>query len=294
MLQVAEHGAHKCVQVLIDFGVDLFRENSSHQQAIGVTENLNIVNDLVKAGADLNDMDKDARAAMLGYRTNEEPNVTQQEYLEGKGRIFGVDNPKLCNRPFWQAMVHCGGSAYSAISKFESKRDIRNTEPVWSYDRFGKSMTSLGDGRFIEIAGEHEDHYDPDFCIYNDVFVHDGKGDCQIYIYPREAFPPTDFHSATFVDGKIIVIGNLGYLEDRQPGFTPVYCLDVQTLVMENVPTTGDMPGWISNHKARLNNRKIVVRGGKVIVLNNSKQDYIDNCQTYELCLQSKRWRTVE
>jgi hypothetical protein len=35
------------------------------------------------------------------------------------------------------------------------------------------SLTLLPDGRAIQIGGEHEDYYDPDFCIYNDVFVHE-------------------------------------------------------------------------------------------------------------------------
>jgi hypothetical protein len=26
----------------------------------------------------------------------------------------------------------------------------------------------------VQIGSEHEDDYDPDFCIYNDVFVHGG------------------------------------------------------------------------------------------------------------------------
>ena len=43
--------------------------------------------------------------------------------------------------------------------------------PVWCFSRFGTSLTELPDGRFVQIGGEHEDFYDPDFCIYNDVTV---------------------------------------------------------------------------------------------------------------------------
>ena len=33
--------------------------------------------------------------------------------------------------------------------------------------RLGGTRTELSDGRVIWIGGEHEDGYDPDFCIYN-------------------------------------------------------------------------------------------------------------------------------
>ena len=72
--------------------------------------------------------------------------------------------------------------------------------PVWCFDRFGQSMTILPDGRRIFIAGEHEDWYDPDFFIYNDVVVISTNGDIEhIFGYPIEVFPPTDFHAAAYV-----------------------------------------------------------------------------------------------
>ncbi len=37
------------------------------------------------------------------------------------------------------------------------------------FERFGQSKTITLDGRTIHIGGEHEDHYDPDFFIYNGV-----------------------------------------------------------------------------------------------------------------------------
>ncbi len=126
-------------------------------------------------------------------------------------------------------------------------------------------MTPLPDGRVIEIAGEHEDYYDPDFCIYNDVFVHDRKGNCDIYIYPREVFPPTDFHTATLAGEHIYIIGNLGYLEDRRPGYTQVFRLDIKTLKVERLETRGAMPGWISKHKASYDGQSVItVKNGKI------------------------------
>lgn len=72
-----------------------------------------------------------------------------------------------------------------------------DTGPVWSFDRFGQSATRRADGRLVLIAGEHEDRYDPDFRIYNDVTVLDGRGGAQHFLSPAEVFPPTDVHSAT-------------------------------------------------------------------------------------------------
>lgn len=49
-------------------------------------------------------------------------------------------------------------------------------------------MTILEDGRALFIAGEHEDSYDPDFCIYNDLIVFHTDKSVQIFAYPREVF----------------------------------------------------------------------------------------------------------
>ena len=80
-------------------------------------------------------------------------------------------------------MVKSGESAYRARKLFDHNYST-SEHPVWCYERFGKTINALGDGKFIEIAGEHEDYYMDDFCIYNDVFVHNGDGKFEIYIYP--------------------------------------------------------------------------------------------------------------
>jgi hypothetical protein len=59
--------------------------------------------------------------------------------------------------------------------------------------------------------GEHEDHYDPDFFIHNDVVVRTPDGEVAIYGYPTEVFLPTDFHTATLLPASIVLIGSLGY-----------------------------------------------------------------------------------
>src|SRR6185503_1846850 len=118
----------------------------------------------------------------------------------------------------------------------------------WSAMRFGQSITRLPDGRIVQVAGEHEDAYDEDFCIYNDVFVHEPGGAITLYGYPEDVFPPTDFHTATLVGDAIYLIGSLGYAGARRYGHTPVFRLDTRTFRIERLAPAGDPPGWIYGH----------------------------------------------
>jgi hypothetical protein len=133
--------------------------------------------------------------------------------------------------------------------------------------RFGQSRTVLADGTVVRIGGEHEDHYDPDFFIYNDVIVDRPSGETRIYEYPLDVFPPTDSHSATVVGDRIVVVGTIGYPADRVAGSTPVHVLDTATFAIERARTDGDAPGWIHKHEAALSEdgRSIIVRRGLVI-----------------------------
>jgi hypothetical protein len=117
----------------------------------------------------------------------------------------------------------------------------------------------------VYIAGEHEDHYDPDFYIYNDVVIRSPDDRIEIFGYPRDAFPPTDFHSATLLGEHLVLIGNLGYPADRQPGVTQVVVLDLPTLSCSLIDTRGDPPGWIHHQTATLGgDGSIVVSGGRI------------------------------
>lgn len=61
------------------------------------------------------------------------------------------------------------------------------------FRRFGRSSTLLADGRLVLIGGEHEDSYDSDFCIYNDVVVRHPDGRLEVFGYPKEVFPRQTF-----------------------------------------------------------------------------------------------------
>ena len=105
------------------------------------------------------------------------------------------------------------------------------------------------DGRVVCVGGEHEDQYDPDFFIYNDVVVFRSADDFDVYTYPSETFPPTDGHSATLVGDRLWLIGNIGYV-DRRGSEAQVLTLDLATLRIERVRTRGDDPGWVARHRA--------------------------------------------
>jgi hypothetical protein len=108
--------------------------------------------------------------------------------------------------------------------------------------------------------------------------------------YPREAFPPTDFHSATLVGDAIVIIGNLSYVGNRQPGLTQVCRLVLATLAIEPVQTVGEMPGWIHRHAATLTDdgTTIVVRGGQVDV--GRDRAFVENIDEWALDLASLSW----
>lgn len=149
-------------------------------------------------------------------------------------------NPTKIDNPYWKYMIARGeDEAYDTRRKYGITHSayVVPEEPIYCFSRFGRTETILPDGRVVYIAGEHEDFYDPDFYIYNDVVVVHGYGDrrteieqrwelhgtphekwmqehmlrqaarvqgasahdIDIYCYPHDVFLPTDFHTATYV-----------------------------------------------------------------------------------------------
>jgi hypothetical protein len=194
--------------------------------------------------------------------------------------------------PFWRAMVRCGWYGHQAAKHFGDE-SYDHGAPVWCHDRYGMSLTPLPDGRWIQIAGEHEDHYDPDFCIYNDVILYDGKGGFEILGYPEEVFPPTDFHSATLVGEWIYIIGNLSYPETREAfGYeTPVFRFHTGSGKIERVATSGESPGWIHDHQAKLDHGTIPVFQGKVLTVDGDGETDITGLRgSFALDLATGIW----
>ena len=288
LIEAAEQGATECVRLLLNAGADVHYSQDFGSSAIKVASNLEVVRVLVEAGADLNDISDEARATLTGTLRDGSISCSLEEYQAAKHRIFGQSNPQKMNFPFWKAMVTGGARAYQARVHFKQER--LGGAAVWCYERFGKSINELPDGRIIEIGGEHEDYYDEDFCIYNDVIVHHGDGSFDIYGYPEDLFPPTDFHTATLVDQSIYIIGRLGYKGQRHFGTTPVYRLDVKTLAIDRLETSGNLPGWIYRHHARLVANQIEVKGGQISSVRGQEELDEDKRYTYVLDLATLVW----
>ncbi|MCC6954237.1 MAG: hypothetical protein IT290_08980 [Deltaproteobacteria bacterium] len=186
-------------------------------------------------------------------------------------------------------------SAYIAQLKYEGDGAGRlhpRRDPVWCAERFGQSVTFLPDGRMVLVGGEHEDSSDLDFCIYNDVWVFDPSGVIQIYGYPKEVFPPTDFHSATLVGDQLYLVGSLGYWGSRVYGETQVSRLDTKTFRIESLKTSGQLPGWIYGHEARLiGSDQLEVFGGTVVTRGAASDEYSENTDTFTLNVETLEWR---
>lgn len=199
--------------------------------------------------------------------------ITREQYLDGRdAKTYGTANPSLMNKPFWLVMIEHGDNAWSARRAFNDGATFKEGVahiPVWCFDRFGQTSTQLPDGRIVLIGGEHEDWYDPDFAIYNDVVVQSHshwqelsgpsffplgeeeeaedrtvpKPTYTIYGYPVETFPPTDFHTATYYADSygeyIFIIGGLGYRDQASRTATEVYKLHLSDFHIEKMETSG-------------------------------------------------------
>ena len=244
----------------------------------------------------MSELTSEGRRAILGYPATPDEDlldVSPDEFRAGWSPRFGTRNPEPMRIPFWDGMIRSGISASQARQAFEQRYTLQeHFAPIWCAQRFGQSMTFLDDGQIVQIGGEHEDFYDSDFCIYNDVIVHDASGNIAIYGYPESVFPPTDFHSATVLGGRIVVIGSLGYRGERRAGETPVYEVDVGTFRIRPLETRGERPGWIYGHRAtRLSPREIQVSGGTVVTVVEGKEVHAENGRAFVLDVEEGVWR---
>jgi hypothetical protein len=239
-----------------------------------------------------------------------------RELVEAQRRPrFGTANPERMRLEFWEWMIRGdpdpqpvagllgehGINMRNGMLKSHNGpwrvRDLfeiplnREEGPIWNFDRMGQTVTPLDDGRTIYIAGEHEDFYDPDFHIYDDVVVLTPDDEIEIYGYPEAIFPPTDFHTATLLGNQIIIIGCVGYAAQRRDGFTPVYTLNLDDYSIESITTTGEMPGWISDHEAEYTGEGIRLRGGKVNRLESGKPILRSNDDDFLLDPFTWTWR---
>jgi len=216
-----ECGNEDAVEILLHAGADVNRETGTGT-ALEYVRTRSIALKLLDAGADPQHLRDAGRRAILGFSPEPDQDVLEisaSEFALFRSRRFGASNPELMSNPFWEGMIRSGIGAWGAGKLFGVSEEIGGDHsPTWCAERFVQSLTFLPDGHIVQVAGEHEDHYDPDFCIYNDVFVHAPDGSIAIYGYPESVFPPTDFHTATLVGNVIYLIGSLAYPAGRRYG----------------------------------------------------------------------------
>ena len=214
--------------------------------------------------------------------------LTQKDFIEWRSPRTGTANPQEMTNTLWQWLVSTRMNAYEVNELFKGPSSF-DAGPCWTFDRLGQSVTHLPDGRTVFVAGEHEDYYDPDFYIYNDVVIVTPTGEVSIFGYPTETFPPTDFHSATLLNDALIIIGNLGYSQDRCFHQTQVLRLTLDTWQISRIETEGEAPGWINGHSARLSSSgsEIYITGGHID--RHGSQSLIENIEDW--CLDTTTWR---
>lgn len=236
--------------------------------------------------------EKPGKNQMTDQETDEEFNppssVTREVFLQWRDARRGESPAESMTNPYWVWLIESEISSYGANQLFDGPSSYGGS-PAWSRDRFGQSDTTLPDGRRILIAGEHEDYHDPDFYIYNDVFVISAEGDIEILGYPASEFPPTDFHTATLLGEDLILVGSLGYPDDRKPATTQVLVLNTESWEVTRKETGGNGPGWIHRHRTELteDRRSLIIRGGLV---SSPDQDLIENIDDWKLDLASWQW----
>lgn len=288
LIEAVEADDLACVEILLDAGAD--SAVAFNGTALSRASSPAIILRLLDADADPADANQRVLLGLPHWNPNALDAITPAEFQRAYSQRFGKHNPERMDEPFWATMIRAGVSAYTARTQFERYGPF--TAPIWSANRFGQSLTLLPDGRAVQIGGEHEDFYDPDFCIYNDVFVYARDRSVAIYGYPESIFPPTDFHTATLVGDAIYVIGGLGYRGRRHFGTTPVYRLNIHTLQMERLSLHGEAPGWLYKHRARFITPHVIrVWGGEIITKQDNGEAYAPNLGVFTLDLERLLWR---
>ena len=287
----AEHDNSSAVRALLARGAKLEVE-ANGETALAAAVSQDVITQLLNVGADPRHLTYECQRILVGLgETCEDAllHISKDQFHSGRSRRFGTSNPERIVEPFWDAMIRSGVSAYVGAQICNPSNKIR---PAWCASRFGQSLTRLPDGRIVQIAGEHEDSYDADFCIYNDVFVYHPNGKIDVFGYPAEVFPPTDFHTATMIGKFIYIIGSLGYSGTRRFGYTPICRLNSDTFYIEPLSPSGTLPGWIFGHRAmQISAHEIRITGGMVAIDDGRGESHIQNDEAFILDTRNLSFR---
>ena len=296
LMDAAKYDNREAVELLLKAGANVDREKNHSQTALSFAGTCEVATILLNSGAHPANLSYEGRRALIGLEPmtgDVELTATDDEFRRGRVRRFGEQNPEEINDPFWHCMIRAGVTAFQAKQFYKAACESDDS-PVWCAQRFGQTISFLPSGNIVQVAGEHEDSYDEDFCIYNDVFAHCRDGGIRIFGYPQSVFPPTDFHTATLIGEYIYLIGSLGYYGHRLYGTTPVYRLHTESFRIETVDTRGVPPGWIYKHRAvRLNSDEIQISGGKVVTKDGTDEVHTANPRTFVFDTSLAFWRLV-
>lgn len=183
-----------------------------------------------------------------------------QKLLQEQAIEFGTENPSRCftvGKLAWTELGFFTKASWDADDNVYGSNPAAGEDapPLWRAHacRWGVNRAELSDGRVVWSGGQFEDSYDPMFCIFNDILVEhpDGRSP-ELFTYPREVFPPTDYHACVEADGYLYLFGNMGYPEDRTPDRVQVLRLDLTTYAMDRLMTKGWSPPWLLGQRAKL------------------------------------------
>ncbi|MBV9124038.1 MAG: ankyrin repeat domain-containing protein, partial [Planctomycetes bacterium] len=123
LMEAVENDDLNCVEILLNAGANV--EINAHGTAISRAGSREIIMRLLAAGADPADADQ---RVILGLRATDDEAlaaVTPDEFRRTFAPKFGESNPERMNKPFWEAMIRCGLSAYGALHRFEVGAPVR-------------------------------------------------------------------------------------------------------------------------------------------------------------------------
>jgi len=116
------------------------------------------------------------------------------------------------------------------------------------------------------------------------------NGRIDILGYPAEVFPPTDFHTATLVGERIIIVETLD-IRSSESQVRPLSWFLMFQPRRFGCETLGYPPGWIHSHDALLEEGgvSILIRRGK---LDRGGEDtsLVENIDDWRLHLSDWRW----